>query len=315
VLVVDDGSTESIKPLVERFGYRYLRIEGPGGPARARNKGVNQTESEFVIFVDADVCVYPNTIERFMQVFSEDPDLMAAIGAYDDAPAHSGFISQYRNLLHHFTHSKSAGLVTTFWSGCGAMRRDIFVKYGGFDEQRYRIPSGEDIELGTWIAADGGRIVLDPAIKCKHLKRWSFTDMIKTDVCQRGIPWIKLMLRSGKVVKNLNLKWSQRLSVGLIFAAFALSVLAIWWPWTLVGAYAAIILVTLINIELYRFFASRRSLWFAIKSLPFHWLYFACCGVSVIAGTIQFYASGGRKNSDSRPTRSVSEAHYNAESQ
>ena len=45
VLVVDDGSTESIKPLVDRFDYRYLRIDGPSGPARARNQGVQQTKS------------------------------------------------------------------------------------------------------------------------------------------------------------------------------------------------------------------------------------------------------------------------------
>lgn len=297
VLVVDDGSTESIKPLVDRFGYRYLRIDGPGGPARARNRGVQQTESEFVIFIDADVCVHPDTIERVMQNFAEDQDLTAVIGTYDDAPADPGFLSQYRNMFHHYTHCQSAGQVTTFWSGCGAMRRDVFIRYGGFDEQRYRRPAIEDIELGTWVAANGGRIVLDQTIQCKHLKRWSFSNMVKTDVCQRGIPWIDLMLRSRKAVKILNVTGSQRLSVGLVFAACALVVLSIWWPWALIGTAAAIIAVTLVNIELYRFFATRRSLWFAIKSLLLHWLYFGCCGVSVIAGTVLFYASGRRASS------------------
>jgi glycosyltransferase involved in cell wall biosynthesis len=287
VLVVDDGSTESIKPLVNRFGYRYLRIDGPGGPARARNQGVQQTESEFVIFIDADVCVHPDAIERFMQNFASDKSLAAVIGTYDDAPADPGFLSQYRNMFHHYTHCQSAGQVTTFWSGCGAMRRDIFIKYGGFDEQRYRRPAIEDIELGTWVAADGGRIVLDQAIQCKHLKRWSFSNMVKTDVCQRGIPWIDLMLRSGKAVKTLNVTGSQRLSVGLVFAACGLVVLAIWWPWALTGTAAAIIAVTLINIDLYRFFASRRGLWFATKSLVLHWLYFVCCGLSVPLGLIK----------------------------
>ncbi|MHC4568346.1 MAG: glycosyltransferase family A protein [Planctomycetota bacterium] len=87
VLVVDDGSTEPISPLVERFGYRYLRIDGPSGPARARNLGVQQAKSEFVIFIDADVCVHPDTIERFARSFTEDKDLAAVIGSYDDSPA------------------------------------------------------------------------------------------------------------------------------------------------------------------------------------------------------------------------------------
>ena len=37
---MDDGSTDPVKPLVDKFGYNYLRIDGPGGPARARNRGV-----------------------------------------------------------------------------------------------------------------------------------------------------------------------------------------------------------------------------------------------------------------------------------
>jgi len=287
VLVVDDGSSESIKPLVDQFGYRYLRIDGPGGPSRARNRGVQQVESEFVIFVDADVCVHPDTIERIMQNFAGDQDLVAVVGTYDDAPTDPGFLSQYRNLFHHYTHCQSAGQVTTFWSGCGAMRRDIFIRYGGFDEQRYRRPSVEDIELGTWVAADGGRIVLDQTIQCKHLKRWSLSNMVKTDVCQRGVPWIDLMLRSGKAVKTLNVTWSQRLSVVLVFAACLLAIIAIWWKLAWAGAAAAAIGVTLLNMDLYRFFTSRRGLCFAAKALPLHWLYFVCCGLSVPLGVMK----------------------------
>src|SRR5262245_32608766 len=55
VLVVDDGSTEPIEPVVAGYGYRYMRIDGPGGPARARNRGVAQVHSDWLLFVDADV--------------------------------------------------------------------------------------------------------------------------------------------------------------------------------------------------------------------------------------------------------------------
>jgi hypothetical protein len=287
VLVVDDGSTESIQPTVERFDYRYLRLEGPGGPARARNRGVQQTTAEILIFIDADVCVHADTINRVVQRFVEDKDLAAVIGTYDDAPADPGFLSQYRNMFHHYTHSQSAGQITTFWSGCGAMRRDVFLKHGGFDEERYRCPAIEDIELGTWVALDGGRIVLDETIQCKHLKRWSLYGMVKTDICQRGVPWIDLMLRSGRAVKTLNVTATQRLSVALVFAACTLAVLAIAWPWALIGAAAAMIAVTLLNIQLYRFFLSRRGLRFTAKALLSHWLYFICCGVSVPLGIMK----------------------------
>jgi hypothetical protein len=302
-MVIDDGSTESIKPLVNRFGYHYLRIDGPNGPARARNRGVEQTKNEIIIFIDADVCVHPDTIEQMIRNFDRDKNLVAVIGTYDDSPADTGFLSQYRNMFHHFTHCQSVGQITTFWSGCGAMRRDVFIEYGGFDEKRYHRPAIEDIELGTWVTADGGKIVLDEKIQCKHLKRWSFCNMVKTDICQRGIPWIDLMLRSGKIVKKLNLSILQRLSVGLVFLTCTLVILAIWWQWTLIFAAAAVIVVTLVNIELYRFLASRRGLWFAIKSVLPHWLYFGCCGVSVIVGTLRFYLSRRQKHSNVHGSR------------
>jgi glycosyltransferase involved in cell wall biosynthesis len=299
VLIVDDGSTEPVKPLVDYFGYRYLLIDGPRGPARARNRGVPHTDAEFVIFIDADVCVHPNTIDRFLQAFSDNTELAAVIGSYDDTPADPGFISQYRNLLHRYTHCQSAGEVTTFWTGCGAMRRDIFLKHGGFNEKRYPKPMIEDIELGTWISAKGGRILLDPTIQCKHLKRWSFVNMVKTDIFQRGIVWVDLMLRSNKLIQNLNVSWSQRLSVGLIFIAAILAALTFWWPWSLIGAALALMAVTAVNMKFYQFFAKYRSPWFAIKSLPLHWVYFGCCGVSVIVGTLKFYLSKNEKSEES----------------
>jgi hypothetical protein len=92
------------------------------------------------------------------------------------------------------------------------------------------------------------------------------------------------MLRSGRAVRSLNVAVTQRLSVALVFAACALLVLAAAWPTALVGAVAAAITVTLLNVQLYRFFARRRGLWFAIESVLPHWLYFICCGLSVPLG-------------------------------
>ena len=76
VLVVDDGSTEPVKPLVSAYGFRYLRIDGPGGPARARNYGVMCTSSPYVVFIDADVCVHPHTLAQFAAAFAAEPKVV-----------------------------------------------------------------------------------------------------------------------------------------------------------------------------------------------------------------------------------------------
>ncbi|MGH9846486.1 MAG: glycosyltransferase [Blastocatellia bacterium] len=301
VMVVDDGSTEIIEPMVARHGFGYMRIEGPGGPARARNRGVERARGRYVVFIDADVCVHPDALSLFADAFAADPGVDAVIGSYDDAPAYPSFISQYKNLFHHYVHQNSYGDVQTFWSGCGAMKRDLFLAFGGFDEKRYRRPAIEDIELGTWMTAAEHRIVLDGRIKAKHLKRWTLWNLLKTDVFDRGIPWTRLMLRAGSMVSTLNVTPIQRISVALAYlATFALSI-AVFWPKALIGAAALGLVVTAINVDFYRFYVRRQGFLFALRVIPMHWLYFLYCGFSAAWGTLLHYLEGDHAQSARSP--------------
>jgi len=293
VLVVDDGSTEPVKPLVDEYGFAYLRIAGPGGPARARNYGVALQNGRYIVFVDADVCVHKDTLMRFAAAFAADETIDAVIGSYDDAPAKPNFLSQYKNLFHHYVHQQSDGRIGTFWTGCGAIRRELFLTFGGFDEQRYRRPAIEDIELGTWLNAAGYKIVLDSQIKGKHLKRWTLRNLIKTDIFDRGVPWTRLMLRAGSLASTLNVKPTQRLSVALAYLTLLPLTAALWWPWLLFVSLALAAIVTLLNLDFYRFFLTRSGPWFTLRVVPLHWLYFWYCGFSVMWGTLLHYLEKG----------------------
>jgi cellulose synthase/poly-beta-1,6-N-acetylglucosamine synthase-like glycosyltransferase len=292
VLVVDDGSDDPVAPLVAQFGFRSLRIDGPGGPARARNRGAAQVGGRYLVFVDADVCVHPDALARFASAFASDPGVAAVIGSYDDSPAEGNFLSQYKNLFHHYVHQRSGGDVPTFWSGCGAIEREQFLAFGGFDEARYRRPAIEDIELGVWMTAAGRRIALDGSVKGKHLKRWTLWGLCKTDIFDRGVPWTRLMLRAGAMANTLNVTTTQRLSVALVGLTGLALLAAFVWPAALIFALALVVAVTALNFDFYRFFAARSGGWFALRVAPLHWLYFCYCGFSVLWGTILHYASG-----------------------
>jgi hypothetical protein len=100
----------------------------------------------------------------------------------------------------------------TFWAGLGAVRREAFLAVGGFDEQRFPHASIEDIDLGMRLVASGGRIMLDPRIQGKHLKRWTLANMVRTDFLRRGIPWVQLLLVNPTQSRALNLGWRHRTS-------------------------------------------------------------------------------------------------------
>ena len=121
-------------------------------------------------------------------------------------------ISQYRNLLHHFVHQNGNREASTFWAGCGAIRRSVFEKIGGFDEKRFRRPSIEDIELGYRLRQSGYRILLDKRLQGTHLKGWNLYSLIRTDISCRAMPWSRLILETKKLPDDLNLKLGQRVS-------------------------------------------------------------------------------------------------------
>jgi GT2 family glycosyltransferase len=206
-----------------------LSTGGRLGPACARNIGARAASGDILLFIDADVCVHSDTIRRVVAEFDGDPSLDALMGSYDRSPSGSTFVSQYRNLLHCFVHQSSPRTAVTFWAGCGAIRRTVFLAFGGFNEM-YQAPAIEDIELGYRLAQANRNLILCPDIEVKHLKRWSLFGMLRTDFFYRALPWSQLSLRSGFMPDALSLRISQRISVALVcLATIMAAYLALHW--------------------------------------------------------------------------------------
>jgi GT2 family glycosyltransferase len=224
-IVVDDGSTDHSAEIAHESGAIVLTTGDMQGPAAARNLGAAAAKSDLLLFLDSDICVKPDSLTRVVQLFAAEPDVAAAFGSYDDTPAQQDFLSQYRNLMHHFVHQRSRRIAETFWSGFGAIRSAVFSAHGGFDTS-FSHPSIEDIELGHRLYRSGCKIVLDPTIQVKHLKAWTFRGMLTTDVLYRAIPWTELILRNSDMPRDLNLGISQRISVALAFVLTGVAIVS-----------------------------------------------------------------------------------------
>lgn len=288
MVVVDDGSTDETSVVAAAHADTVVRLPGkPRGPAFARNRGFEASRGEVVAFVDADVCVRPDTLRRLLEALESDPEAAAVFGAYDPHEIQGGLVSHYRNLLHHHVHSRDAGDAETFWAGCGAVRRAAFEAVGMFDEWHYPRPQIEDIDLGRRLRRRGFRILLRPEIQGAHLKVWTLSDMLATDLRHRGVPWTRLLLQEGPngSAARLNLRLSDKICTGLAGLAVGGVVLGIAQgnPLGFVAAKAALLAIVALNLGFYRFLARVRSPSFALRAIPLHLLYF---GTNLVAAPL-----------------------------
>jgi GT2 family glycosyltransferase len=287
IIVVDDASTDESANVACLRGAKVLQLESRGGPAAARNHGARGARGSILLFIDADVRVEPDTLARVAGHFRREPELAALFGSYDDAPAFAGFVSQYKNLLHHFVHQQARTQAETFWSGCGAVRREVFLRVGGFDEERYAEPSIEDIELGYRLRDAGYAVLLDRELHVKHLKRWTFVSLLRADIFRRAVPWSNLMLERGRLTNDLNVSIRERACACMTISALTLLILGFASPFFLVPAFLLLLIVFILNRKLYSFFLRRRGVLFLTGAVALHLLYycyssgvFALCCVS-----------------------------------
>jgi len=272
LIVVDDNSTDESPDIALQYADVVLKMDSNSGPAKARNRGARASKAPLLLFLDADVRIYPDTISKVLAFFQENPEISALFGSYDTTPPEKNFFSQYKNLFHHYIHQKASLEAKTFWSGCGAIRKTDFDEVGGFSSE-FTMPSIEDVELGDKLIEQGKTIRLLKDLQVTHLKRWTLSCLLKADILYRAIPWTLLALKRG-LPWDLNFKLSDRLS-GIVSCLLILS-LCLLWKWPFLG-FPAIFLASLLlymNKDLYSFFYRKKGFVFSLFALFFHWFYY-----------------------------------------
>lgn len=281
-IVVLDGPAVTPPTWLDCSSVTPLATGARRGPAYARNDAAKAARGRVLLFVDADVELAPDVLDRVSAAFTAQPDLVGVFGAYDDEPAAPGLVSQFRNLLHHHTHVAHRGRATTFWTGCGAMRTATFLDAGGFDPS-FSCPSVEDIDLGTRVTAAGGRIVIDPSLQCKHLKRWTLGSMIHTDVFGRAVPWTRMLLSRRQWPATLAIDWRSRISALLAVLLITALLAAPWSSHLRTAAAVCGLALVVCQRSFYRLCFRKRGPLFALGAVLLHVTFFVYSSIAFAA--------------------------------
>ena len=194
ITVVDVASTDGTAAFLEREapGVRYRRLEDNRGPSPGRNAGIRECSTRWVLLMDADVLVEPDTI-RLLREAAGAPGVAIAspLVVHADRPG----VIQYADTGFHFICEAVNPYLDRPVSARGDDTRDIGAASGcallvdcavamevGLFDERYFIGK-EDGDFTHRVRLAGYRILEPPAARVRHRSRprgpWLFYYQIR----------------------------------------------------------------------------------------------------------------------------------------
>lgn len=173
VLVVSDGSTDGTDEWLREYASQApyaLRpfTQANAGPARARNRGIQEARGEVVVFLDDDVEPMPDFLAAHAAHHRSDSDKEVVIGPMSPDPKRRAEEPPWIGWEHAMLQKQYENWRTGVWDGCGphhfysgnaSVRRAHLLAVGGFDEAFTR---QEDVELAFRLErACGVRFLFD----------------------------------------------------------------------------------------------------------------------------------------------------------
>ncbi|NNE07718.1 MAG: glycosyltransferase [Gemmatimonadetes bacterium] len=194
IIVVDDSSSQCLKETASRFPIRIARTPRQSGPATARNLGARLAGGDILLFLDDDVVMEPDALREVERFFEAHPDRHAMIGVYSSEPVNRGLLPRYKALqcFSFYQNHDEISAVSLLWAAKTAIRRELFLSLGGFDESFAR-PSMEDLELGRRITKQTP-IYLNRRVVVRHEFPSTLRRNMK-DHFDRGSLWVRLFFR------------------------------------------------------------------------------------------------------------------------
>jgi glycosyltransferase involved in cell wall biosynthesis len=208
VLVVDNGSSDKTLIIAESFKNRMnvkilqqtdVRISG------LRNLGAREAMGDIVAFLDADCLAPPDWLDRIVALSSGDGT--GIFGAHYLLPEDSSWVGR---TWHRYQEAPKSGEVSHVPAGDLIMRREDFLKLGGFDET---IQTNEDYELCDRARKAGMHVQAFPQIGVIHLGTAQSLPVFFRKQAWHGTHVVKVFLRD--VFKSHNRK-------AVFFAAYTL---------------------------------------------------------------------------------------------
>ena len=201
VIVVDDGGTDGTESITEQdfpFTLRYLRQENQGATA-ARNCGALQSSGEFLVFVDDDIRLQPETLKHLFEALNSPRTIV--LGHL--IPPETILVNSVFARLH--TQDSARIIAETesepvsfqeCMTGLLCVRRNDFLALGMFQDPTGGWPNWDDVDFGYRAHQAGYQLVRVYSAIAEH---WDYALADWRKACQR---WQKAGYSGAKLLER-----------------------------------------------------------------------------------------------------------------
>jgi len=143
IIVVDDGSTDHTKGVVSQFSDVIYFYQKNSGVSRARNVGASLSSGKYLVFLDADDWLFPNSVDIQMKYFTDHPNLALVSGCHMkiNSQKHELYYKQYEVKRDNYLHMLKSNYIGP--PIAAMFDKEIFLKYRFNETYRY----SEDYDL------------------------------------------------------------------------------------------------------------------------------------------------------------------------
>jgi glycosyltransferase involved in cell wall biosynthesis len=134
IIVVNDGSRDSTRSILDTYGTKIVVIDQPNrGAATARNRGVAEAQGEYLAFLDADDEWMPEKLTRLCTAIGDNLEAVLAFSDYTRVDSRGEIIDEIRFSAAP-TMQEMLSRIPAIIPSVILMRRAAFEKCGGFSK-------------------------------------------------------------------------------------------------------------------------------------------------------------------------------------
>jgi len=290
IIVVDDCSTDDSVSQLRKLDIVVLENDENKGQGAGRNSGARIAAGEVLVFVDSDVVVYPDAIEKLMNRFEGDKTLSAVVGVPDKSSECHNLATTHFVMRVFHNYMKLPDYITNTNGTFLGVRREKFLGSGGFNEQ---VSGIEDSEFGLDISRQNGKVLLDKTILVQHNKCISFAGLIKNDMA-RTVDRVlylfrrKLLKAAVKEKRFISTPMSQIVSALIAPLNFILPSLILFSPLFLLPTAVLWVVFCALNFDYLAFVKKDKGLMMAVRILLLLMVDMLFVHIALWAGAVKY---------------------------